>query len=220
MRSPALPDSPVDAPVLAVWVLLQLASLAVSLLHVPLAASFPPGERLAVEVLLAVQISSAAVLSPALLRTVGTTLLTAATAWPALLLAGASAARPVTTTAAAATVLMLWLATLWTWRQIADQHGLAGIVGAAGTLASAGSAMLAYLATEFGEPTSNAAVPPLACTPILLAWKLATTGTLLVPQCIPLVIALCLGLCLQLVSNRQRFETLIKLRFIHKQRKA
>jgi hypothetical protein len=161
---------------LALWLMIQLCCLAVALLHIPLAASYPPGERLAIEVLLAGQIGSAAILAPMLCRTAVTALLAAASVWPALLLAGAVEVRPLSPTILAAAAVTLWIAMLWAWSTAFAARAGGTITASVATLLAVGGPILTYLRAEFGADTAldtSTADGSLVATPMMLAWRLA-----------------------------------------------
>lgn len=166
----------VSVPALALWLALQLGCLALAFLHVPLAATYPPGERLAAEMLLAAQIVSAALLAPVLVRTPATALVAAAAVWPALLLVGAVVALPAVATAAAGGVVTAWIAMLWAWITAFRSASARGVITAAASALSGGGAVLAYLVAEFGthraEGESTGTEWP-GWTPVLLAWRIA-----------------------------------------------
>ena len=77
-----------DAFVLAIWLLLQILSLAISAMDIRFSANFiRPAERAAVEQLLAIQIICAAFLSPILLDSISRALIIGGACMPMLLLA-------------------------------------------------------------------------------------------------------------------------------------
>jgi hypothetical protein len=182
--TPSLPVAPpqsiwsVEAWVVAIWLAIQLGCLSLSLLHVPLAATFPPGERLAVELLLAGQIGSAALLAPVLFRRNGTAVVVIASAWPALFLAGALEVQPTLSTFLGAAIVTGWLETLWAWCAAFRSARSKAIVAAVATAVAVGGPLLAYLATEFGTPADADVAMPAgsAATPVLFAWHLTAEG--------------------------------------------
>jgi hypothetical protein len=170
----------IDSPAVAFWLLIQLACLALVLLHVPLAASYPPGERLAVEVLLAGQICSAAILSPMLCRTPATTLLAAASTWPLLLLAGGLQARPTASTLLAAAVISGWLAMLWAWQSLSRRPAVRAIIAAITTLVAVAPPLLIYLSAEFGDSGNDTnATGAISAMPLVLAWKVSNGDSMM-----------------------------------------
>jgi hypothetical protein len=144
------------------------------MLHVPLAASYPPGERLALEILLAAQIGSAAILSPMLCQTAGTVFVAAGSALPTLLLAGAMQMKPISSTVSAAIVVMCWLGMLWVWSATVSRSSRA-VVAAIAFLIAMGPPLLSYLKAEFArdpEYVGSAIDSLLESTPTSVAWNL------------------------------------------------
>ena len=186
----------VDLPVLAFWILIQLAGLGIALLHVPMAATYPPGERLGLQVLLALQIGSISLLAPAMARSLGTLVVVIAVIWPVLLLAGAMQVQPASSTAQSAAGVTAWVVALtglcWTTRSSAIQ----GLIVATAALVAIGGAIAGYLAIEFGSQGDPDAVVPtgLNTTPILLVWRWVD-GQPIDGSALPLAAAALIGLC-------------------------
>ena len=193
----------ISAPALALWLLIQLACLALAVLHVPLAASYPPGERLAMEVLLAGQVGSAAILSPMLCRTAGTALLAGASVWPTLLLAGALQMKPLSSSVLAAIVVTCWLGMLWVWSGNFSRAGRA-VVAAAAFLIATGPPLLGYLKSEFGVDADHAGGAidrALESTPTLLAWNFSSAPQLQISVTIAWGAIFGLGLAIKLLRR-------------------
>jgi hypothetical protein len=187
---PADPEAPpslgasrgaIDVPTITLWLAIQVGCLAVAFLHVPLAAVYPPGERLAVEMLAAVQIGSAALLASALARSAATAAVAAASAWPALLLAGALQVRSLAGGIGAAAVVTAWIVALTVWVSAFRSPAARAVVAASGVLLGVGGSLAAYLVAEFGSPFEPQAVTSatsdwpgaLSMTPTALAWRAA-----------------------------------------------
>lgn len=205
--SPTAKPLPLDATVwsvdpltIAMWLVAQLGCLAVVLLHVPLAAVYPPGERLGVEALTAVQIGSAALLAPALARSFGAAAVAIGTVWPAILLAGALAARPVPAALAAAGVVSAWVAAMALLAASFRSPSIRGIVAAAGAIVGIGGGPVAYLAQEFGVSGDGDSIDAttvavaagdnwtalLDACPTALAWSVGRGNTVITARTVPL----------------------------------
>lgn len=166
------------AAVLA-WSAVQIVSLGLGLLQVPLAAKYPAGMALAPEIVSAGQVGAAALLGPLLFRTPATAAVVLGAGWPALLLAGGLAARPATQTALCGLAVSAWLVTLFAWTSAFGGRWWGQVVAATAALLALGGALLAYLATEFapsGEP--DGAMPGiLRTTPLVLVWDFGQSST-------------------------------------------
>src|SRR5688572_29419877 len=83
VRSKVAVAAPSTTGTLLIWLAIQLGATLLAALRIPLAAAYPePAERLAVHVLLAVQVLAAGMLFPLLLRDWRSALQTIATAVP------------------------------------------------------------------------------------------------------------------------------------------
>jgi hypothetical protein len=142
------PDRPLTAP-LALWLLVQLATLALAATRVPLSAHFvQPGEALAVEEMLVAQFAISAMTFPFLLRDARCLIAMMLTAAPMLQLAGVLAGASMPRLAGTWTCLALWLASLAIWRSaLAARHRPVAI--AVANLLSLGGLVFLYLSTEF-----------------------------------------------------------------------
>src|SRR5258706_10388140 len=102
-----------DLLVLLLWLLLQLAMLALAAGQIRLSDHFPrPAEGMALAEMAIVQICFSAMLAPMLFRSPGITLMMIATAWPMLQLAGLLSVAPAATILLVATYVTLWMAGL------------------------------------------------------------------------------------------------------------
>lgn len=159
--SPTLP--------LLLWLALQIAPLLLAAFRIPLAtgtAGYPePAERLAAHLIVAVQIAGSALLFPFLLRTWSSSLMTLATAWPPLWLAGHLAALSPDHVLPVALFVTAWLAGLAAWRAAVDSWPRGKgqmVVAAVVTAVTLGGGVLWYFTAEFGPPPSPTTLPPLA----------------------------------------------------------
>jgi hypothetical protein len=175
------------APRIAVWMLIQLSALALSMARLPLAARFPlETERLAVHELLVVQFLFSAMLFPWLLETVAEALAVVFTSIPMLALAALAGGVSTSRLAPASAFFVLWIIALTGWRA-ALRTGVRPMIGVAcAMLLIGGSAALKYLAIEFGEAriADVAGHSPLLCslaavTDAELSWSQIVSAVLL-----------------------------------------
>ena len=163
--SPALP--------LLAWLIPQLLAISLAAWRVPLAtgyAGYPrPAESLAPDLLIAVQVGLAALLSPLVLRDVRTALMAAASAWPLTVLAGSLAALPAGRTALACAYVTGWVAALALWQRAMRSYRSQLLVVALASAVSIGGAALAYLRAEFAAPVSDEALASGAFGPLAAA---------------------------------------------------
>jgi hypothetical protein len=148
--SPGVPGEGANAVIvpLIVWLLIQLAAIALAASDVRLSAKFPePPRSLAVHEMLIAQFVGAAIFLPVLLRGWRSWLAIAVAAGPMLMLASTVAGTPVGRVAWLWLEVAAWLMTLAAWRAIAPRR--TDIVSAAATFLSAGGLLLWYLHTEF-----------------------------------------------------------------------
>jgi hypothetical protein len=109
---------------LSIWLLVQLAAIALAALRVPLAAEYPqPAEFFAVNLLLATQFAWVAILFPWLLRSWSMTIIAAASAWIMLLMAAAMAAWSMRDVIAPAAYVTLFIVLLTLLRFGLSRHG-------------------------------------------------------------------------------------------------
>src|SRR5215213_7298770 len=107
---------PSTAPLL-LWLLIQLGAILLVVLRVPLAARYPePAERLAPHLLLAVQIITAGMLFPFLLRDWRTAVQVVATAIPFQLAAGYLAGLEPRAMLPAIALVLSWIVVLAVWQ--------------------------------------------------------------------------------------------------------
>jgi hypothetical protein len=161
----------ISSPAIAFWLAIQIGCMAIALLHVPLAAEYTITERLMPEVLLAGQFASAAILTPLLCRSLGTTFVAAASVWPAVILAGGLAMRPTATSLLAAAAVTFWLLLLWIWCSVSMNKSIRAVLSAIATLIAVGPQLANYLQKDFGGAESGARWPAVA--PIAAGWQLA-----------------------------------------------
>ena len=149
-RRNAIPRGPAPA-MMAVWILLQLAALALAAGRVPLWAHFPqPGERLAVEMMLVVQVTAGTLLFPLMFRDEEATLATIAAAWPMLALAALLADANPIATARAGALVSVWFVGLALWRMAFPATAQHLILVAVAGLIALGAAACFYFSREFG----------------------------------------------------------------------
>ena len=161
-REPSV--APVTGPLL-VWLAVQLVALALAAAGIPLAAKWPrPAEGLAPHVMLAAQISAAALLFPYLLRDWHTTAVTVASAWPLLLIAAVLASAPLDRAALAGIYVTAWLIALMVWRAGLPETAGRSIGVSVAAIVAIGSAALWYLQSEYGSDGSPG--PPAALGPV------------------------------------------------------
>jgi hypothetical protein len=167
------PPTSSHLPPLALWLSLQFIALLPPTLHIPLSDNFPrPIERLALDEMLIVQITAAALLFPMLFKTVSTTAALVACTWPFLQLAAILSATPVQPLLLAALYLAMWMTALALINSAL--HGNRARMRAV-TLATSftlAGPLLSYLSREFA---SNDRAPKLitALNPLLCALRIS-----------------------------------------------
>lgn len=137
------------------WLLVQLAGLALAAFRVPFAAAYPqPAELQAVRLLLVFQFTWASLAFPSLLRSWQMTVVASCSACVTLALAAALAGWSMGQVIPVAGLLTVWLAALTTLR--AGLSGRTQLVAAAlvGTFA-VGGALVGYLQAEFAIAPLN-----------------------------------------------------------------
>jgi hypothetical protein len=136
------------------WLLLQMLALALAAFRVPFSARYPaPEEQLAIEVLLVVQLSAAAMLSPLLFRNFATSVVVIISAVPFLQCATILAAETATARVVGVGVFVgVWVMALGLANAalVTPRAKMTGV--AVVTFLTLGGAMLAYLRREFGAP--------------------------------------------------------------------
>jgi hypothetical protein len=131
-----------------VWILIQIAALAVSAFRLPLAPEMGgASERFALAVMLVTQIGAASLFSAALLRDFRGAIVAIVTAWPFALLAAVLADAGLRQFAVAETYAMVWIASLSAWNWALPRFK--SQISSAATLISLGGAVLWYLHAEF-----------------------------------------------------------------------
>lgn len=197
--TPSAPSSPgAFAAPLLIWALLQIVPLALAALRVPLSANYPvAGERLAIELLLAMQIGSSAILFPWILRDRASALATMACVWPPIVAAALLSAVPLAQAFYIALFVTLWLAGLALWRLALPWPQARFVVVAALTLWTVGGPLLTYLHAEFAASASAAespaTLPLLMSGPIAMAWQLTASEGMQIGIWMPITIQLATG---------------------------
>jgi len=144
---------------LLIWMAVQLLTLAVAAVGIPLSARFPhPAEREATVELLVVQLAMAALLFPLLLRDWMQLVLAIAGSWPLLALAALLGGEPFLHVASAGVYGAVWLTTLFFWRMALPSELPLRIGVAIAMLWTIGGPVLLYLHAEFGG--GSAGWPP------------------------------------------------------------
>ena len=146
------------AAFLAVWLVPQICALAISAFRIPLWARFPEaGETLALPLMLAVQIATAAILLPSFedWRKSATALLAA---WPMAIIAGSMSAAPLGATIRGEIDVAVWIISIAFAAMVCQLPTVRGIAWAIANTWSLGGGLLAYLRLEF---LSNASPLPV-----------------------------------------------------------
>jgi len=134
---------------LLLWLTIQWLALGVALMRVPLAAGYPqPAELLAAHVLVFTQITATALLFPWLMRAAASAIVTIATTWPLLVVAGIVAGVPVARLMDVGCYVTAWMLALWAWTVWAPRRWN-GVAVAVASIVTAGSLVLFYLGVEF-----------------------------------------------------------------------
>lgn len=145
---------------LLLWLLLQLAALALSAFRVPLAADHArPAEMLAAHVMLVTQVSAASLLFPYLMRTAQSAAAVCATSIPFVVMAGNLSAAPAAGLVAAAGFLTLWLAALAAWRFALPTRAARQFAAAVAALICIGTLVVFYIRLDFGGAAAAADDP-------------------------------------------------------------
>ena len=148
-----LEEKPSLAIPLIVWLLIQLAAIALSAWGVQLSANSPrPPQSLAVHVMLVAQFVGAAILLPVLFRGWRAWLAMVLTPGPMLFLAARMTPLPMSRVPMLWVEVAAWMTALAVWRTVASRS--AHIIAALAMLLSAGGLVLWYLRAEF-QPTSD-----------------------------------------------------------------
>lgn len=152
--------------VLLIWLTLQWVGLALAAARVPLAAEYPqPAEFHAVQMLLVIQFTTSAILSPILCKGWKISLGAVASGWVMLLAAAFLAGWASWTILPAGALIGLWLAGLWLWMGAAPPARWKGIVASAASCYAAGGVLLWYLRLDLNPgatPGTTVAFGPLA----------------------------------------------------------
>ena len=175
------------APLLA-WLILQLLALAISVFRIPLAVHFhDPAEDLALAVMAVTQAVGSSLLFPWLMRDRWAAVVTIATSWAMLALAGVLAQAETSRVIGIIVHLSIWMTGLALWRHVLrrPRAQMSGVAIAA--LLAIGFPAISYLAAEFGnDAMSDAPLPPtigglqlLANSTGLLIWILVLIPLLL-----------------------------------------
>lgn len=134
---------------LLLWMSLQLISLSLSAMRVPLYARFPqPVERQATIQLLATQIMASALLFPVLLRDWRSLVLAVAGTWPLVVLANLMGGETTLCAVNAVAYVTLWLATLALWNWILTGDSWRALAVTVPSLWAIGGPLLLYFHIE------------------------------------------------------------------------
>ena len=159
--------TPATGP-LALWLLVQLAAVALAVLRVPLAARYPePAERRAAHLVLATQVIAAGLLLPLLFRDRRTAVAVVASAWPFQLAAGYLAGMPPAALAWPAAFVTAWLAALACGAAQLRTPRAQAIGITIATLLALGGGVLRYLRLEFGRGVPEGTFTPESVSPLL-----------------------------------------------------
>jgi hypothetical protein len=154
---------------LALWLLPQIAALAISALRVPLWARFPqPGEWLALAVMVAVQSATAALLLP-ILDHWSTAGVIALAGWPMALIAGSLSATPIQRTVTGELYVSVWILAVAVWSRVCGRQR--NLPCAIAVCWSIGGALVLYLRTEFAP--ANGALPAVLAGPLVAVIELS-----------------------------------------------
>ncbi len=155
--SPIAQNSPSPFWPAAIWLLIQLAALALAAFGIPLSARFPvPAESLGMHEMLIVQTFAAALLLPFLFRTFTSTIIVATTAPLFLLLSAIMAAHSDTRTLVwCAIFISLWLLAMAAWNATVKLPTSKMVLVAIWSLFIIGGAALAYFRREFAMPAQQ-----------------------------------------------------------------
>lgn len=195
------PAPPISLPII-LWIVPQLAALALSAGQVPLSAGFVrPAERAALHVMLAAQVTTAALLFPILLRSIGSAACVIALGWAYVLLAAFLATAPTASMLMGGLHVSLWLAALAPWASVALGPAGRAAACAAATLLTLGAAVLCYIRMEY-QP--GASVEWLRYTPLLAALAQAADDTPRWAALLPSIVIGLLGLGIAMAAARRR----------------
>jgi hypothetical protein len=200
-RTPGLRRSSSPIPPLIVWLILQAAAFALAAARVPLSAHYPQaGERLAIDLVLAVQIGGSAALFPMLMRTRRSAVVTVCSAWPFIAFAAVLSALPTGRVLAVAGFITAWLVVLAIWNAVLTIAKWRLVASAIAVLVTVGGALLGYLHVEFAAP--GAASPPAdgRYGPLLAALGLSDGQ----PQHVSTWLALAVAALLGVLANISR----------------
>ncbi len=152
-----IPENRANPLPLILWLLVQLGALALSAGQVSLAYQFPePAERLALHVMVLIQIAISALLFPALFKSPTADIVTIACALPFTQLAGFLALEDQSHMLLAMAYVATWMIGLSIWR-VALTTPRARMIGvAAATAFALGGPLLWYLRAEFATKSDAA----------------------------------------------------------------
>jgi hypothetical protein len=158
---------------LILWLVLQLATIALTTSRTPLWANYPKtSEQLTLKALLVTQIVSAALLFPFLLRSVGSTIATLATSLPFMLVAAGISSTAISQTLWAAAYVGGWIISLAAWVPNLRSDGLKrGAIALATCIALAGPA-LTYLRADYGPKSETGSRDFAEITPIPVVYRI------------------------------------------------
>ncbi len=197
-------SNPSRVAAITVWILVQLAALALGASGAPLWARFDrPTEDLALPVMLAAQIAAAALLAPLLLRDVTRAILVIVSAIPFAHLASALSGGSIIGLVRSELFVAGWIALLAMWTIALPRHR--NLVAAVASAVSIGGVVLAYLHNEYGrESGGTTAFPP---SPILSAIRLTDESVPLLPTLATMAILLVSSAAIVVLITRRSNPT-------------
>lgn len=180
---------------MALWLAVQLLALAIGAGGVALSAHrVNPPERLAIEVMLTIQVAAAALFFPMLLISWRAFFAVGLSALPFLQAAAFLSATPVRAVIHAGEILIVWLLTLTVLSLAGKRIALNFIIRAAVVVWCIGGALMAYWCAEFSTPIAPSAAGPIV--QILSALQGENVVASLLSDASVLVIALTIQLSL------------------------
>jgi hypothetical protein len=202
---------------LIIWLLIQLAAVALAASGVPLSANFPrPPQSLAVHEMLVAQFVGSAMFFPALFRGGWRGWLAIVlSAAPMLMLAAWLARTPLSRVPMLWVHVTAWVTMLALWRAVALRRdespkaegwpslGFLGVLTALATLLSAGGLLIWYLHSEF-QPDRDLAILRLFPLPALLHSLTAPGGPTLSPLLSTVTLSAAALVILAVKSSRRR----------------
>jgi hypothetical protein len=155
-----------------VWVILQLIAMGLVVARFQFWNNANVGDRNALAIVIAIQIVGASMLVGVLMPNRWAALFVLLSSMPFVQLAGLLAASSTSDTLRAGALVLLWLATLWTWSSVANGTVSRALLSAVATGVSLGMLLLNYLKIEFSESGRALAVNQLLALSVLLVVSL------------------------------------------------